>query len=67
MNSRFRDYLAVTTGLLLLWQLVATWIADPMLPGPVDVMRSIRTEYQSGALMHPRLARGAARDNLRTG
>ncbi|WP_432695283.1 ABC transporter permease [Marinobacterium sp. YM272] len=52
MNSRLRDYLLVTGTLLLLWQLVATLIADPLLPGPLAVMHSILDEWQSGALQH---------------
>ncbi|SEF94797.1 ABC transporter permease [Marinobacterium lutimaris] len=52
MSSRLRDYLAVTAGLVCIWQLAATLIADPMLPGPVAVFQSIVTEWRSGALLH---------------
>lgn len=52
MNSRFRDYLTVTATLVLVWQVIALIIADPMLPGPVAVFEAILEEWRSGALLH---------------
>lgn len=52
MNSRLRDYLLVTAGLLLVWQVIALLLADQMLPGPLAVGEKILDEAQNGALLH---------------
>jgi NitT/TauT family transport system permease protein len=52
MLARLRDYLCVITGLVLIWQLFALVLADPLLPGPVQVAATIGSEWQSGALSH---------------
>ncbi|TCK09003.1 ABC transporter permease [Marinobacterium mangrovicola] len=52
MDSRLRDYLLVTAGLLMVWQGLAVFVADPMLPGPLAVIQAIIHEWRSGALLH---------------
>ncbi|WP_027855134.1 ABC transporter permease [Marinobacterium litorale] len=52
MRSRIGDYLLVVGALLLLWQLIAGYLNDPLLPSPYQVLLTGYQEFVSGNLLH---------------
>ncbi|WP_286238444.1 ABC transporter permease [Neptuniibacter halophilus] len=50
--QRLRDQWLAILVLLLFWWLAAWFVADPLLPGPGQVMTAIQVEWQQGRLLH---------------